>query len=305
MDGTELSAPELADRIPIIVQIENNPIARPPTGLNLADLVIEAPVEGDTTRFSAVFMCDAAVEAGVGPVRSVRYFNIDLWQQLRGLTLHFGGAFKVLQRLEASGMPYANGLTGGWGFFDRAGAWPAPHNVFLDVDAAREAMDDGPLTSRAEAVGEPIGPPFEFDPEAELPGGRTVTSVELWTSSFWHFGWDWDADAWLRTDAGVPNFEASTGDRLKASTIIVQRVRQDVLIGENDPGGHPRRYQHLVDEGTGVLYVGGEAHDVNWSRETADDLTTWTYAETGDPVSLRPGMVWWEIVPIGTGIVER
>src|SRR3712207_1651841 len=57
MNGTQLSRPELADRVPILVQIENNPIARPPLGLNLADLVIEAPVEGDTTRFSAIYMC--------------------------------------------------------------------------------------------------------------------------------------------------------------------------------------------------------------------------------------------------------
>ena len=55
----------LAERVPIIVQIENNPIARPPSGLNLADLVIEAPVEGDTTRFMAVFMC-CRPDRGIG-----------------------------------------------------------------------------------------------------------------------------------------------------------------------------------------------------------------------------------------------
>ena len=80
----------------MMVQIENNPTARPPSGLNLADLVIEAPVEGDTTRFMAIFMCADRVGAAVGPVRSARYFNLDLWQQLRGLTFHFGGAAKVI-----------------------------------------------------------------------------------------------------------------------------------------------------------------------------------------------------------------
>jgi hypothetical protein len=56
MNGTEIADPEIAERVPILVQIENNPIARPPSGLNLADLVIEAPVEGDTTRFAAVYI---------------------------------------------------------------------------------------------------------------------------------------------------------------------------------------------------------------------------------------------------------
>src|SRR3990170_1164874 len=116
MNGTALDDPSLAERVPIIAQIENNPTARPPSGLNLADLVIEAPVEGDTTRFMAVFMCRDQVDASVGPIRSARYFNADLFHQLRGLTLHFGGAGKVLFRLDESGVKRVNGLNEGWYF---------------------------------------------------------------------------------------------------------------------------------------------------------------------------------------------
>ena len=307
LDGTEVEDPALATRVPMLVQIENNPIARPPSGLNLADLVIESPVEGDTTRFSALFMCSEQVDADVGPVRSARYFNIDYWQQMRALTLHFGAARLVLNRFQSVDMPYANGLSGGWGFFYRAGPWAAPHNVYLDVDAAREEMSgDGALAGRAEAAGD-VRAPFVFDPEVEQPDGRAVAGVEIWTSSTWHFGWEWDGanERWLRSDAGVPNSDAITGDRISARTVIVQIVRQDVLVGENDPGGHPRRFQHLVDEGEGVLYVNGQAHDVRWSRADAEDVTTWTYADGGDPVVLAPGKVWWEVVPVGSGIVER
>ncbi len=308
-DGSELDDPALATRVPMMVQIENNPGARPPSGLGLADLVIEAPVEGDTTRFNAIFACDERVEAAVGPVRSARYFNLDLWQQMRGLTFHFGGAGKVIGTFRAASMPYVNGISGQWPFFYRAGPWAAPHNVYLDLEAARDAMDDGSLTAltnAADAAGPPRGP-FVFDPDAEPPEGRAVGGVEIWTNAFWHFGWDWDAESgtWLRSDGGAPNFEALTDERLSASVVVVQVVRQDVLIGENAPGGHPRRYQHLVDEGEGLLYIGGEAHEVTWSRLEADDLTTWTYADSGDPVVLPPGKVWWEIVPVGAGIVER
>ena len=304
MNGTDLTNPRLADRVPILVQIENNPTARPPTGLNRADLVIEAPVEGDTTRFAAIFMCDLHVDAAVGPVRSARYFNVDFWQQMRTVTFHFGGASKVLGRFNREGMPYANGLTGGWGFFFRAGPWPAPHNVYMDVDAARVELEDGFLTGLAEAAGE-VRAPFVFADDPELPAGREVNSIGLRTSSFWSFGWEWDADeGWLRIDAGQPNYEALNGRRIAARTVIVQVVEQDVLVGENDPGGFPRRYQHLVGEGGGVLYVNGRGHDVRWSRPTAGDLTTWTYADSGEPVILPPGRIWWEIVPAGSGINE-
>ncbi len=306
MNGTELSDPALAERVPMLVQIENNPIARPPSGLNLADLVIEAPVEGDTTRFSAIFMCREKVEAAVGPVRSMRYFNLDYWQQMRVLTFNFGGAGRVLNRMSGNGMPYVNGITGQWPFFFRAGVWGAPHNVFFDVDAARVQMaEGGSIAPYAERAGE-VRAPFAFDDHPSRPEGRAVGSIGLQTASFWRFGWVWNSrdGQWLRTDGGAPNSDAVTGGRISAKTVIVQVVRQDVLPGELDPGGYPRRYQSLTGEGVGVLYLNGRGYDVHWSRESADDVTTWTYADGGDPVVLPPGRIWWEIVPIGSGISE-
>jgi hypothetical protein len=307
MNGLTLADPDLAERVPILVTIENNPTARPPSGLNRADLVIEAPVEGNTTRFAAVYMCRERVEASVGPVRSVRYFNLDLWQQMRALTFHFGGAGRVLARLERNGMPVVNGITGNWPYFFRAGPWAAPHNVYFDVDAARDAMDDedSALARRASRAGE-VRAPFEFDEDPDLPDGRPVRSVSIWTASFWNFGWTWDADGsrWLRSDAGVPNSDRTTDSRISTETVLVQVVRQQILYGENDPGGHPRREIFLVDQGTGTLYLDGEAHDVRWSRSSADAVTTWTYAGSGDPVILPPGRIWWEIVPVGSTITE-
>lgn len=306
MNGTALADPDLAERVPILVTIENNPIARPPSGLNLADLVVEAPVEGNTTRFGAIYLCRDQVDASVGPVRSVRYFNLDLWQQMRVLTFHFGAASKVLSRLNGNGMPYVNGLTNSWPFFFRAGPWAAPHNVYLDVDAARATMEDGALAGAAEAAGE-VRAPFEYGDDPDMPAGRRVGSVALSTASFWHFGWSWDAGSgrWLRTDAGAANSDRVTGDRISARTVIVQIVEQQVLFGENDPGGYPRRDLFLVGTGTGVLYLDGRAHDVRWSRPEAGAVTEWTYADGGDPVILPPGRIWWEIVPVGSSIVEN
>jgi hypothetical protein len=306
MNGLELSDPALADRVPIIAQIENNPVARPPSGLNLADLVIEAPVEGDTTRFMAVFMCRDSLGAAVGPIRSARYFNIDLHQQLRAVTFHFGGGGRPLARLDRNGVPRVDGLKEGWGFFQRGGPWGAPHNVYLDVDSARAELEGGALAALAETVEDPGRAPFAFDPAAQVPAGRGVSSIGLQTASFWHFGWQWDAAAglWLRTDAGAPNTDRLSGERLTARTVMVQVVRQDVLAGELDPGGYPRRFQHLIGEGDGVLYIDGQAHDVHWSRPSKGYVTRWTYADSGEPVVLPPGRVWWEIVPIGSAIAE-
>ncbi|HEY8771807.1 MAG TPA: DUF3048 C-terminal domain-containing protein, partial [Candidatus Limnocylindria bacterium] len=77
-----------------------------------------------------------------------------------------------------------------------------------------------------------------------------------------------------------------------------------VVYGDPDPGGNTRRLQHLVGSGNGTLYVDGRAIALHWSRPKAADGTTWTYADSGQPVVLPPGVVWWEIIPIPAALTE-
>jgi hypothetical protein len=88
------------------------------------------------------------------------------------------------------------------------------------------------------------------------------------------------------------------------TSVVVQWVTQETVFGDPDPGGNPRRLQHLVGSGEGVLYTMGRAYAIEWERPTAADRTTWTFAGTDDPLELPPGQVWWEILPIGSGLTE-
>ena len=47
-------------------------------------MVVEATVEGDVTRFTGIYLCRKSKDL-VGPVRSGRYYSIDLWQDLQVL----------------------------------------------------------------------------------------------------------------------------------------------------------------------------------------------------------------------------
>lgn len=304
-NGLPLANEAALDRAAILVQVENNPIGRPTSGLNAADLVVEAPVEGDTTRFGAVYLCGRAPEA-IGPIRSARYYNTDLWRQLHLVTLHFGAAYAILREFNQVGTPYVNGISGGWGFFERRASPPAPHNVFLDLAQARRAAEDGTFGERIDQAGPPRSV-FRFNADVELPGGgRAVAAVTIHTNSFWNFGWRWDAasGSWLRRDDGVEHVDALTGEPLSATSVVVQFVDQTIL-DEYDPGGYPRRRQHLVGSGKGILYVDGRALDIRWSRQAARATTEFTYAGSGERVVLPPGRVWWEIVPVGSPVDER
>ncbi|HEX6421121.1 MAG TPA: DUF3048 domain-containing protein, partial [Acidimicrobiales bacterium] len=64
------------DRPALFVKIDNVEEARPPAGLDRADIVIEEQVEGNLSRLAAVFHSTDADP--VGPVRSTRTTDIEL-----------------------------------------------------------------------------------------------------------------------------------------------------------------------------------------------------------------------------------
>lgn len=297
LNGVPMNAAVPADRTALVVQIENNPLGRPTRNLTNADVVIEATVEGDVTRYSAVFYCQKTVGL-TGPIRSARYYNVDLWQELHTLTVAFGVAHGVQARFDRFGMPELNGLRGYPQFFRRAGSAPAPHNLYGDIEAVRAATTaGGSVTSLARRAGT-LRVPFDISPDAQPPAGKAVTDVTIKTNGFWTFGWRWEAatGTWQRTEAGVPTKDAATGTPITATSVVVQRMTETILYGDNDPGGFPRRDLHLVGHGTGTLFVDGRAIPLKWSRPSAAAATTWTYAD-GSPMVLPPGRIWWELVP--------
>ena len=97
------------------------------------------------------------------------------------------------------------------------------------------------------------------------------------------------ANRWRRAELRRDHWRPHRG----ASTVVVQVVRQDVLSGELDPGGFPRRYQYLVDSGVGELTSTARATTCAGRDAMPRTLTTWTYADTGEP--RRP--------PAGQGVV--
>lgn len=290
----------------IALQIENHPQARPARNLSRADMVIEATVEGDVTRFTAVFQCQPT-EGLTGPIRSARYYSVDLWQDLGVLPVGFGASFEALDRYTQFGMPYVNGITGAWPWFRRYGTSAAPHNLYGDIEALRMAFGQNAALDRLAARVGPTRPQFTFSDGPMPSGGRAVATLEIRTNSYWRFGWTYDRTSglWQRQDAGTPVVDAVTDQPLTARTVVVQRVTENVVFGDPDPAGNPRRLHHLVGTGNGTIYVDGVAFDVRWSRPSAGDGTEWTYAATGDHVVLPPGVIWWEIVPTYSTFVEE
>jgi hypothetical protein len=291
------------DRVPLTVQIDNDPHARPQTGLSSADLIVEATVQGNVTRFGAIFYCNDPPTA-VGPIRSARYYNLDLWQQLGSLTVGFGGAPYTIQHFIDGGMPYLNGIDG-WEYFFRSFERIAPYNVYAVLDDIRSDLSAGALEQFEVGVGEPR-PPFVVELGADVPEGRSVETVDIATNEYWRYSFTHRPDdgGYSRFDGAQLMIDAATDEPVIVRTVVVQRVAQEEILGiDFGAGGNPILHD-LTGTGIGTVYVDGKAVDIEWARPGTDAVTTWTYAGTGEEVILPPGPIWWQILPATAVITE-
>ena len=129
------------------------------------------------------------------------------------------------------------------------------------------------------------------DPLAAPALGAVPTShIELVFSEGRYPSWDWDPTtfAWLRSQEGQPDLEAS-GERVRATNVVTMRVGIDWPYEE---------VPLTLMVGSGEVWVsaaGRTAHGT-WSKadEGAPIVLT---ADDGSPLRLAPGNTWIELVP--------
>lgn len=285
---------------PLAVMIDNIAAATPQAGLDQADVVIEALVEGGVTRFMAVFHSKAP--AVIEPVRSARTPFLYWAAEYDALYAHVGSA-------ELDGPADAGRQIHEWGIHDLdLGTQPfdysyvrdpnrlAPHNVLIDASKLRQ---------RAVELGRE-GPPalvsWPFTvPEGLLPGVPALRfSVQFGPfSPRFSVQWDWDASVqrYLRSQFGEPQHDAASGNRLAFANVIIQYANAYLADGN----GHV--LIDVVGEGPAQVYSNGQLVEGTW-RKTGLRERTEFLGPDGAPIPLLAGPTWIEVVqPSGRSTV--
>ncbi|QGV82384.1 DUF3048 domain-containing protein [Streptomyces ficellus] len=267
-----------AEPAPVLaVKIDNVPPARPPTGLDAADLVYVEQVEAGQTRLLAVYASQRP--RTVGPVRSARESDLELLRQFGRPALAYSGEQSALRPLidAAPLFPLTPGDAPGAYFRDRDR--PAPHNLYVRPERALAAA---PEATKAKDIG------FRFGPAPA--GGRPVNEHTVrYPAARFTFTWSEGDRRWNVAMDGTPTRTAD-GDRVAPRTVVVQNV--DVHPSRfRDRGGSVTPYTETVGSGTALVLRDGRGHEARWSRPSADGGTTFT-TPAGQPLAFAPGQVW-------------
>ena len=283
LTGLPARSGQAAQRHPVMVlKMDNTSASAPQKGLGSADLVVEELVEGGMTRLAAFFYSD--IPGTVGPVRSLRATDIGIVSPVGGAMVTSGGAPVTIQRIKGAGIPFFG--EGAKGFFRDSSRY-APYNLFTD------------LSQTATLVQGAAERPADYLPWGsadDLPQGRPARSLTARFSGGHATSWAFTGGKYRNT-----NTYAAAGDEFVADNVLVLRV-QVGDAGYKDPAGNPVPETKLEGQGQAVLFTGGRAIQLTWSKAGLD-----APIELRDELGSVPvpaGRTWIELVPAATGSVS-
>jgi hypothetical protein len=290
LTGLTVSDPAVLQRRPIHVRVGNDVGARPQAGLSAADLVYEEIVEWWVTRYTAVYL--SQTPEVVAPIRSARLINTQLTVQYNAALSNSGGSDGV--RWELSQEPIVNLDEYFWPqpyFYRENEGWQT--RLALNVRKARELMANKNLETIVVLRG------FTFSDTP--PGGQPALTIHVAypkRTSTVDWRYDLATGRYLRWVLGQPMTDATTKEQLSAANVILYYAEhQATEIVEDSNGATSIRI--LVDgEGRAQVFRDGVVLEGRW-RTDGSQTPEFVFPD-GQPIPLKRGNSWIEVVPLDT-----
>ena len=278
------------DRRVIAVKVDNHPDARPQSGIQDADAVIELLVEGGITRFIALF--HTSDTDYVGPIRSGRPTDPTLLRPLEA-TFQISGAQGWVQSLiRARGVDFL-GETRPNTFRIPRGNRAYERTLYGDTEGMREVADD-----RGYPDDPPPGPWFTFgDPGTADAAAEEVTLS--WSRDWSAVRWVWDGEQYTRFNADTPHEWVDAdgeGEQISADTLLVLMSRKYTASPGSGQSGSSVPALETTGTGDAYLFFDGSVIEGTWEREAIEDYFTVTKAD-GSEMVVPPGRLWVSVFP--------
>jgi hypothetical protein len=311
--------PEGTPLRPFILSIDNSAAARPQTALMDADIVYEFLAEQAITRFQALYNDNYALYAG--PVRSTRYYFLDMVQEWDCMYLHEG--YVVLKKpyrrlpLDLVTLYLPKGGFKGYSktFYRTQGAYDdfeaengykfrasetgrgSVHSLYYRIAALVNRYYGEHEAREAKR--------FRFEESISYENGKSFTMVTLpydnnKDPNWIQFRYDPQTNRLYRTESGEPSMVRTLtehGDNYITEQMNVQNlIVQYTEYGSVDGDHKHRRTCEMIGSGKCDYFINGQYVTGSWSRPSAEDFTTYLL-DDGSLVTLEPGNTWIAVHP--------
>lgn len=288
LTGTQVETASAASATATAVMIENSPDARPQSGLKNSGVIFEAIAEGGITRFMVLYQTEKPQL--IGPVRSVRLYDVEWLKPFDAGLAHVGGSAAALAEVRNGSYRDLDQFFNS-GSYWRAADRYAPHNVYTSFERL-DALNATKGYSSSDVAGF-----TRKDSEAATLADRTATNVAVTISSDLYnstYKWNEATNSYDRSQAGAPHLDREDG-QISPRVLIVLEVQQNTVLEDGS-----REKIITVGSGKGHIFQDGVYTAVTWSKSSVGSQMTFADAE-GKPVSLARGQTWLIAVPSGRG----
>ena len=288
VNGLPMS-PSANNSIVIGIKNDNNVRARPQSGPQSADAVVEVLVEGGMTRFINIFyQSDTSYH---GPIRSARPTDPTVLRPLGGVLVASGATGGLIPEIIDMGVPV---ITDRRPEYFRISSRNAPHNLYAD-------------TNKLKTLAVAKGYVKDAIPQALFPwGDPSITSwssnsyLNLSFSSQTRTTWTWNGSSYVRTyydaykgssSGNVHNWIDKNGNQGQISTTTVIALFCEPYI-------HPLQLPSVktVGNGRAIILHEGKLLDAFWKRGSNLDPFHIT-DKNGNSLYVPKGKVWISLVP--------
>lgn len=278
---------EASTKLPVTgIMIENSLAARPQSGLKAAGVVFEAIAEGGITRFLALYQ--ESKPQVIGPVRSLRLYDVDWFAPLQASIAHVGGSKAALDEVR-------NGTYRDLDqFFNSPSYWRAsdryaPHNVYTSferLDALNTAK--GYTTSTFSAWPRQSGKPATTISASNI---SVRISGRLFDSQYTY---DAANNSYTRSQAGELHIDREQGT-IQPSVLVIM----DTIMTKVFEDGY-REQITTTGSGRVRIFQSGTVIEGTWSKADRGSPLKFNDA-SGKEIALNRGQTWIIAIPANQG----
>ncbi len=287
--------PDLTDgaigKRPVAVMVNNVSYAMPQYGVSQADIIFEIPVEGDATRFMALYG-DYTQVPKICPIRSCRYYFPALSQGFDAFYVNWGIDDSIADYLEALDLDQIEGITNTGGLFGRDQdrlnqGYSLEHTGYFDGTKLVSYIESQGL--RTDLNEDKKGPAFQFNglEEQLKPEGSDCTSVQInFGAQSSQFTYDAENKVYLKQINGDAQVDGKTGEQLAFTNVFV--LETDISV--RDSVGHKEIDWDGGTDSVGYYVSNGGVQKITWSKDYNNESSYLRfYDESGQEISINRG----------------
>lgn len=276
---------------PVAIMVNNVQDAMPQYGVGKADIIFEIPVEGDFTRFMALY-ADYTQVPRVCAVRSCRAYFPAMSQGFDAFYVNWGIDDSIADYLELLQLDQFDGMYDGNGLFARDqeridAGYALEHTAYFEGPAFANVVDSkGYRTDLAEDKRDTA---FLFHGinEQIKPEGDNCTRVDInFGAQSSTFTYDAEKNVYLKQINGNPQIDGKTQEQLAFTNVFV--LETDISV--RDELGHKEIDWDGAVDSVGYYVSNGAVQKIHWSKEEKNESSRLRFFdENGEELKINRG----------------